>query len=194
MKKILTVVVVLTVVFSSVVNANEIDKPKSPVGMAVVNTGSVVKLFYQGVKSGRVKVTIINANNETIFKETLSDVENFMRPYNFSSLPDGAYRIVLEGENGKQVQTIAYKKPSKLKLMDLTQVAGVAGKYMLRVSNKEKDVLTVRIFDRSASLVYEATENISHDFAKLYNLEKVGEGFYIEVTGKNGITQTLTAE
>jgi hypothetical protein len=192
MKKFLTVVVVLTVGFNSVVNANEIDKPKSPVGVAVVNTGSVFKLFYRGTKSDNVTVTIYNAQNEKVYREKLSHIVNFVRPYNFSSLPEGSYQIVLEGADGKQVQNVVYKRHNNAKLMDLMRVAGSPGKYVLRISNKGPESLQVKIYDKSQSLVYEGKENIEGDFAKVYDLSDIGNDFFVEVTDKSGNTQSLS--
>jgi hypothetical protein len=88
MKKFLTILVVLAAV-SVAVNAKNVDKPKSPVGMAVVKTGSIFKLYYKGAKSGDVKVTIYNDNNEKVYTETIRKIDSFMRPYNFSSLKEG---------------------------------------------------------------------------------------------------------
>lgn len=191
MRKYLTILVVLTAVCSSV-SANEIDKPKTPVGMAVVKTGAIFKLYYKGLKPADVRVTIFNDKGIPVYKETLRHIESFMRPYNFSTLGEGDYTIELDGEEGKQIQKISYHKFSSKKLMNIIRVAGSEDKYMLRVSNKGSEKLQIRIFDRSNALIYVGNENIEGDFAKIYDLGKTGSGFVFEITDKNGLTQSVT--
>lgn len=188
-------IVVLTVISSAVV-ANEIDKPKSPVGTSIIKSGSVFKLFYKGTRPSDVTVTILDEKGVAVYKETLRNVESFMRPYNFSSLKEGEYTIELNHEDGKQLQKISYHNtvaaPQK-KLMNLLRVPGT-DKYMLRVSNKGSEVLEVNVYNAEHSLVYSGTEKIEGDFAKIYDLNEVGHGFVIEVTDRNGNTQSLTGK
>jgi hypothetical protein len=191
MKKFLTILVVLTAVCGAV-NANEIDNPKASVGMAVMKTGSIVKLFYKGSVAGDVKVAIYNAKGDRVFRETIRNIENFVRPYNFSSLEEGEYVIELDGADGKQLQKVSYFKGRIERLMNLVHLAGPENKYVLTVSNKGNEKLQVRIYDAESTLLYSETESFQGDFAKIYNLNKVGEKFRFEVTDSNGLTKSLT--
>jgi len=191
MKKFLTILVALTVVYSSV-NANEIDKPKTEVGMAVVQSGSLIKLFYKGAKASDVKVTILNEKGEAVYKETIRHIESFVRPYNFSSLNEGNYTIQLDGEEGKQLQNISYHKEVTKNLMNLTRLAGSNDKYILSVPNKREEVLNIKIFNAENTLIYSETEKIQSDFAKVYNLGNVGADFTFEITGKDGETAYIS--
>src|SRR5689334_12678949 len=101
MKKILSLVVVLIAIGQ--VSAKGIE-PKSPVGISVIKQGAIVKLFYRGEQSGKVKVTIFNEKGDVIYREILANTEQFMRPYNFSSLPEGAYTIELRDDQGRRVE------------------------------------------------------------------------------------------
>src|SRR5688572_11120670 len=107
MNKFLTILVMLTVVCSSVV-ANNIDNPKATTGMAVVKSGSIFKVYYRGLKRADVKVRILNEEGKAVHKETLKNIESFVRPYNFSTLREGNYTIELETEDGKQFTSIEY--------------------------------------------------------------------------------------
>jgi hypothetical protein len=191
MKKFLTILVVLTAVCGAV-NANEIDNPKASVGMAVMKTGSIVKLFYKGSVAGNVKVAIYNAKGEKVFTEILRNIENFVRPYNLSSLEQGEYTIELEGVDGKQIQKVSYFKGKIEKLMHLVHLQGTDNKYVLSVANKGSEKLQVKIYDGANNLLYNETESFQGDFAKIYNLDKVGEKFLFEVTDQNGVTKSLS--
>lgn len=191
MKKFLTIFFVLTAVCGGV-QANEIDNPKAAAGMAVMKSGSVIKLFYKGTVSGDVKVSIYSEKGEKVFTETIRNIENFVRPYNFSTLPEGAYTIELKGADGRQLQKVNYSKGKIEKLMNLMHLTGSENKYVLTVANKGSEKLKVRIYDEKNNLLYNETEAIQGDFAKIYNLNKVSGRFLFEVTDQNGVTKSLT--
>jgi hypothetical protein len=192
MKKFLSILVVLAVVCSAA-KAN-IDDPKSGSGMAVVKSGDVFKLIYKGVKPGDIKVTIYNAQGKTIFQETLHKLASFVRPYNFSSIAEGEYTLELEGENGKQVQSISHRNEASALPMKLVAVSGATNKYVLSVPNQGAGLMQVKIYDNTNGLVYDRTEKLDGNFARVYNLTDIGSGFSFEVTDVNGVTQTLVYE
>ena len=98
MKKILLSLVMVVAVVAQV-NARSIE-PESPLGVSIVKSGTLVKVFYRAEESGNVKVTIFNDKGVVVFKETLPNTDDFMRPYNFSALPKGVYIIRLTDKNG----------------------------------------------------------------------------------------------
>lgn len=106
MKKI-TLVFVFAFLAVSLVNANDVN-PKSPVGMSVMKYKNIVKVFYKGEQTGKVKVNIYNEQGKLVFNEILRNTENFMRPYNFSFLPAGEYTIELLDAQGTRSQKVAY--------------------------------------------------------------------------------------
>jgi hypothetical protein len=191
MKKILSLVVALIVV--GYVQANG-TSPKSPVGMSVVKSGDVVKLFYRGEKSGKVKVTICNDKGQKVFVEVMRKTEHFMRPYNFSSLPEGNYTIELADEQGVRTEKVNHSSPSQdtKQLAHLTLVNDQEAKYLLAVANAGSDALTVRIFDERNNLLYEETEIVDGNFARLYNLHKVDGNHTFEVTDDDGNAHRLS--
>lgn len=191
MKKNLLAVIVM-ILFAGVVSANTIDGPKSPIGMAVVKTGSIFKVFYKGVKTGNVKLTIYGTRGEKVFTETLKNIESFVRPYNFSSLSEGEYIIELMDDAGKQVEKISYHNGKIERYVSLKRLVDNEGKYVLTVSNKGEDVLSVRIFDYKNTLLYSGTEKIVDDFGKVYNLNKVRGQIFFEITDKNGTVQSIS--
>ena len=65
-------------------------------------------------------------------------------------------------------------------------------KYLLRIPNKGNETLAIRVFDAFDNLVYENSESISGDFAKLYDLKRIGTNFRFEVIDQSGSTQQLT--
>jgi hypothetical protein len=190
MKKILSlVVVVLIAVGHGYANGTE---PNSPLGMSVIKHGALVKLFYRGEQSGKVKVTIYNKRGVVVFKETLENTQDFMRPYNFSSLPSGSYTIELCDEQGKRFQKVIHSSAQGKRVAHLTRLHKGENTYVLAVPNKGDDKLTVKIYDQRNSILYEETQVIEGNFAKVYNLNKVGGQHIFEITDKSGRMNRLT--
>jgi hypothetical protein len=189
MKKIFLMVITLAV-FAGVSNAGPVDEIKSPTGVGVMKSGSTFKLYYKGAKAGTVKVSIYNNSGELVFNETLKNVESFMRPYNFSGLSEGDYTIAVTNDNGRQIEKIRYWKGKADRFATVKRIAG-SDKYVLSVSNKRSNRLTVRIYDGNGTKVYDASENVSGDFAKVYSLSNVDGDVFFEISDSNGIVSTI---
>ncbi len=190
MKTTLSILAAL-MLFSSTLLAGT-DRPEVVTGMAVMKQGSMVKLFYKGSKQADVKVSIYNASNKLVFAETIRKVDNFVRPYNFSNLEQGQYRIETVGEDGRQVERVNYTLEKVEKLANVLRVYGDKDKYMLTVSNKGTEVITVKIYNADGKLLYSQSESVTGDFARLYNLENYRDSVVFEVSDSKGITKMLS--
>ena len=183
MKKILSLVVALIAI--SQVNANGTE-PHSPVGMSVLKNGHLVKVFYQGEETGKVKVTIYNEKGSVVFREIMKDTENFMRPYNFSGLPVGIYTIEVVDGQTKRVKKVSHATAGKKAMAVLTRLRGDENKYMLAIPNEGRNALTVRIFDSYNKLLYSKRQAVEGDFASIYNLNKLEGAHVFEVADEEG--------
>lgn len=183
MKKILSVVLVLIAIGHVSAIAAE---PNTPMGISVIKNGALVKLFYRGEQSGKVKVTIYNDNGDLVFTETMKHIEHFMRPYNFEALPYGEYTIELSDETGKRYEKISHRAADASRTAHVTRLKGVESKFLLTVPNKGKDKLKIRIYDRDDRLVFEEDRLIEGDFAKVYNLEEIAGDHTFEIVDQEG--------
>lgn len=191
MKK-MSLILVMLIAVSSVVSANVVDGPKPSSGMAVMKAGSTFKVFYKGAKVNNVKIAILNSRGQEVFSETLSKVDNFIRPYNFSSLHEGRYTIELSDDEGKQIEEVVYTKGTVEKLARIAKLKDSSNKYVLSYSNKGVNDITVKIYDSSQNLIYKGQEHITGDFARIYSVNRLPGKLTFEVTDKNGITTLLT--
>jgi hypothetical protein len=190
MKKTLSVLVVLMVV-SSVVFARRSNNPDASPNAAVVKIGTTFKLYYKGSQSEDVKVAILDESRRIVFSEIIRNVDGFVRPYNFSSLPEGDYTIQITDKEGRQVEKISNRQVKGEALAHLLKVSGSEAKYLLTVSNKNSNEVIVKIYDSADNIIYNKREAASRDFARIYNLEGIGGEFTFEVTDGNGTSKSL---
>ena len=190
MKNLVLILLVLISV-AGTVDATALDDAKSPTGMAVMKSGSTFKVFYKGEKAGNVKVAIYNASGDLMFAESLKNIDNFVRPYNFSSLPEGDYTIELVDALGKHVEKVGYYRGKVEKYITVKPLNGAEKKFVLSVANKGEDVVSIRIYN-SSTIVYEKSEHISGNFAQVFTLSDVTGKVSFEITDKNGIVKTVT--
>ena len=188
MKKILSLV--LVVIAIGHMNAKGIE-PNSPLGTSIIKKGALVKLFYRGEHSGKVKVTIYDENGTVVFKEVVENHEHFMRPYNFSSLPSGEYTIQIADENGTRIEKVEHGVSKKKRPANLWRLNPDSNKYMLSVPCNGSDELVVKIYDERNTVIYQETARMSGDFAKVYDLSQVKGAHTFEITDNNGGVRRL---
>lgn len=190
MKKVLSVVVLVLI---AIVHVSAIEvEPTSPVGISIVKNGVLVKLFYRGEQSGKVKVTIYNHKGEIVFTETMQHTEQFMRPYNFKALPYGEYTIELVDESGKSYEKVSHGLAKAARTAHVTRLAGSVNKYMLAVPNNGSDKLTIRIYDSTDRILFEEEQAIKGDFAKVYHLQGASGDHTFEVIDQDGRRNRMT--
>lgn len=191
MKKVLSFFVLLISV-SSISFATKADTPSA--SMIVVRNGSTFKLLYKGVAKTNVKVLILNDKDQLIFVDKINNVDGFVRPYNFSELPEGNYSIELTDNNGRQVERVSYRIENENKLAHLMNVPGSANKFILSIPNKGNDIITVTIYNDENTVLYSEKEKITGDFARVYNLKESRGKITFEVTDSRGNTKSLSKE
>lgn len=193
MKRMLVFVIALFAIGQvSAKTANPAAKPDSPFGVSVLKKGSVIQLFYKAEHRGKVKVAIYNDAGTLVFSEVISNVDEFMRPYNFSGLPAGRYLIEIDDEDGKRFQTVEHGRNRDQRVAHLTRLKGEPDRYVLLVPNKTPDVLTVKILNKHNELVYREVQKVEGDFAGLYNLRNINGTHIFEVTDSAGRTVRLS--
>jgi hypothetical protein len=164
--------------------------------MAVLKNGATVKLFYKGTEQTNVKVLILNDLNKIVFSEKIKNTDGFVRPYNFSSLPDGNYSIQLIDNAGSQIKEVSYTRErvaesKSEKVMHVTQLDGSSNKFVLSVPNVGDDEITVTIYNEENAILYTAKENIVGNFAKIYNLKNYQGKVTFVVTDSKGQSVTM---
>lgn len=191
MKKTFSILMMLMIV-SSVVFARRLDNPGS--SMAVFKNGSTFKLLYKGTPNTDVKIQILNDDNEIVFSEKIKNEDGFLRPYNFTELPEGNYRFQLTDVNGRQTEQVNYRKEINGKVAHLLRVGGSNEKFILSVPNKGTDILTVTIYDGENAVLYTEREKITGDFAKVYTFKGFRGNVTFNVTDSQGKTKSLSKE
>jgi hypothetical protein len=180
------------VLLCTLVFARGIDGPIKGSSVAVTNIigSTLYKVYYKSERLGKVKVSIMDENGNTLFNETMNKVDGFLRPYNFEGLPEGQYTVKVEDENGKTVEKVNYKLGRVDKLIHVQKLAG-ENKYMLSIASPKPEDVFIYIFDEKDNLIHNEIQFIKGEFAQVYNLKDV-PSFTIEVYDKFGVVKKVT--
>lgn len=163
-----------------------------PVGPKVVivnlkETG-VFKVIYEGAQVGKVNLRIANEDGVILFRETISNVDGFIRPINFKSLEAGEYTIEVSDSFGKFVQKVNYRTEQSVSAIHIAKIAGDS-KYLLSVE-KGKNI-NVKIYDGLDNLVHSENRLVDGNLSLVYNLKGVAGVPTFEVTDNAGKTKVI---
>lgn len=191
MNKTLSLLTMLLIA-GSVTFANAFDNPMAT--SAVFKKGSTVKLLYKGIEQTDVKILIFNDQNEMVFVEKIKNTQGFLRPYNFSNLPQGNYTIELIDDSGRQIQRVNYikERTKRSKLAYVAHVAGSPDKFVLSVPNEGSNSLTVTIYNEDDQVLFAETQSTNEDFAKIYRLKDYFGTVKFVVTDDKGLSKSMT--
>lgn len=180
-------------VITSTAFAKTPDGPAS--GISVLRKGELVKLLYKGEKYTDVKVYILNQDNEVIFTEKIKDTDGFIRPYNFSKLPEGNYSFELVDNMGRRaIEHVNYKLESRKRAMHVVRVGGTTDKFVLSVPNSGQSRLSINIYDDKGRVMHTENEKISGDFARVYNIKDHAGKVTFEVIDNKGKRNSFTKD
>jgi hypothetical protein len=151
---------------------------------------SVYNVNYKSLETGRVKISIFNERNTMVFSEVLNNVASFNRPYNFSELQAGVYTIVLEGKDGKQIQTITHTVNKPSTFISVKEVASAVKKYQVNVISSTTETVSVRIYNATSDLIHEETMTVNGFSGFIFDLNQIkSNNITFEVSTASGKTE-----
>lgn len=142
------------------------------------------KLVYPVHTAGTVYIRIYDQEGQQVFSDRIKNKNGFMRPYDFSKLPDGNYKFMIQSNGGKIITEIIHK----LHRNDLNISVGDAGEkgaYQLVVRGVKKDPVYVSIYDKKDELVYEDVVKVGKNFSRIYSFPDKAEDLTFVVTQNN---------
>jgi hypothetical protein len=158
-----------------------------PVGPKVViinqKEAGVFKVIYEGAQVGKVNLRIADQSGVVLFRETMSNVDGFIRPINLKSLEAGEYTIEVSDSFGKFSQKVNYKVEKPESVFHLAKIAG-DNRYLLSVA--KGDEINVRIFDGQNNLVHNESRAVNGNLGLVYNLKDVSGVPTFEVRDNTG--------
>jgi|SRR6266850_462785 len=176
MKKMISILLALVTV-GCVVSFGGTKGPESR--MAVVKTGEIIKVIYESSDASQVKVTISDADGNEVFAERVESNAGFIRPYNFSLLPKGDYKISVTDKAGEFSEKISTR--DKEWIANVARLNTADEKYIVAVPYQGPGEVDIRVYDQNEQLVYSERQVMQGDFAKIYNLKNLDKGASVRV-------------
>jgi hypothetical protein len=146
----------------------------APTTIKVVPVSSnIFTLHYSTPPVGVVKVSILNNRNQVVFTESINESSAFTRPYNFSELAKGEYKIVVQDKTGRQEQMVNYGISASKTFVKISEMNKEQSRFVLSIGNSKSEKVTVRIYDNAKGLVHEQAIEVNGNYGLIYNLSKV---------------------
>lgn len=175
MKKTLSIFCMLTLL-SSVVFAGGIEDPKASSSMAMMKKDNKhVQVFYKGSKATKVQISIYDTDNKLKFSEVVRNADGFSRPYDLSKLAAGEYRIEMNDGINTIVERVDTKEVKSSFVSQVIKLQGKENKYLVTVADKNASSLTIRIENAESKLLFEHTDVIDKQYAKVFALPSACE-------------------
>lgn len=187
LSRLTTFAIILTVLSTSAIAA---DAPVVKIAAA----GNIFTLHYHTPSAGAVKVSILNRNNEVVFSELINETGSFTRPYNFSQLEKGEYKIIVSDKSGRQEQIVKHGVEIVKTYIKVAEVNKAESRFVLNIGTTAEETVTVRIYDNAKGLVHEQEIEVNGNYGLIYNLSKVRSSeksiVMFEVSTTSGQVQT----
>lgn len=156
--------------------------------------GNIFTLVYQTSPTGPVRVSIVNTKRDVVFTETINETIGFTRPYNFSQLDKGEYKIIVQDRSGRQEQIVKYGMSEQKAYIKIAEMNKEESRFVLNVGTPSSQKIMVRIYDNAKGLVHEQELEVNGNYGLIYNLSKVRSSnssiVMFEVSTASGEVQT----
>jgi hypothetical protein len=166
----------------------------APSTIKVAAAGNIFTLHYSTPPAGIVKVSIVDVRNQVVFTESINESAAFTRPYNFSQLEKGEYKIIVEDRSGRQEQIVKYGISESNTFVKISEMNKQESRYVLSIGNSAPEKVTVRIYDNAKGLVHEQQIEVDGNYGLIYNLSKVRSSqksiVLFEVSTSEGLVTT----
>ena len=148
------------------------------------STFAKYKLVYPVRTAGMVYIRIYDQEGQQVFSDRIRNKNGFMRPYDFSKLPDGNYKFMIHSNGGQIITEIVHKLHQNDLNISVADT-GEKGAYQLVVRGVKKDPVFVSIYDKKDELVYEDVVKVGKNFSRIYSLPDKAEDVTFVVTQNN---------
>lgn len=170
------------------------NKPGDEYGLAAfaVKESATYKVVYEGENTERVRLSVYNNKSERIFSHSTVS-KGFIQPLNFEGLGAGEYTVEILA--GKTRQTVKINHAPRLIPSSFVHITKLndEGKYLVSVAKQksEDENITLNIYQDNR-LIYNESNKIADDFAKVYAVKPTSNNITIAVTDKNGKVTTAS--
>ncbi len=148
---------------------------------------SVYNLFYTSPHAGFVKVYIYDAAGKKVFNgaEKLKQNQNLKKSYDFSSLPNGIYKIEVIDQDISLSAMVTHALPA-IKLDVKLEQLDETGKFKLKVLRDISNPVFVTIYNKQKEVIFQDIIQTKNDFSRVYHLQNISpKDVHFEITCKN---------
>jgi len=144
--------------------------------------------------SSTTQITLKDARNTILFKESVNKGEDFKKTFNMELLPAGNYKVEIEDATRIKELTVDIGNDENVATVSLNKevfkpvVTERGEKVYVSQFSPEKSPLYISIYNSRNELVHEETLEGKMDLGKKFNFSKAQKGeyrFYLESNGES---------
>jgi hypothetical protein len=185
MKKSIVTVAALVASIVGFAQTSKVSVESSP-------RGSVYNLKYVSDKATKVNIVITDEDGKTILVDDLYG-KNFIRPYNFSQLPQGDYHVAVKNNDGTTELALNHKNETVNPVHTVSVKALENDRFQLTVIGNSADAVVVSIYDNRGELVHSEAVVKKGSFSQIYDLAKIkASGYTVEVSAGEKLVSKVT--
>lgn len=164
------------------------NNPGDKYGLAAfpVKEPGVYKVVYERANADKLRLNVYNNKAERIFTQSHM-AKGFIQPLNFQNLEAGEYTIeILSGTSRETVKINYAPRVAPRSVAHITRLTE-SGKYLVSIPKQaaRNDHFTLSIFQND-KLIYNESNTLAEDFAKVYNVTPDADNITIAITDKYG--------
>ena len=184
----------LVIFGSAAAFAGKEEPRKTGLVVIPVKGSETFKVIYRGEFPGSVKLNVYDRSGSRVLTESISGLNGFILPLNFTGLAFGEYTVEVVDFSGKKTEKIVHRAEQSKKAatnMHISKIGREEARFLLSVAGNASGVINVKIFDEADNLLHDEDNAIAGDFAKIYKIAVRSSGYRFEVTDASGNTKVM---
>ena len=191
MKRLLNSIVALLIVFSATTTvkaSSTLDSKDAKLKVSPLGNLNQFELTYLTNVEEKVVISILDNDNQLLYKESMGRVRSFVKPFDLGYLPSGSYKFVVTNQGGKTMESEVH-----VGIKDK-----VGGEYLSLIPRKDDKSCVVvsplgldrdlylTIYNETGDEIYSDWLSQYEKVSKLYNFSKLKDEKAVRIVVSDG--------
>ncbi|WP_424584566.1 hypothetical protein [Tunicatimonas sp.] len=184
-KETLMIAATFLLIVGNVLAAGDTDTKISVTSLENESKKALIRVASVG-SSEQATLRIKDQNGHTLYRETLTGEEAYMKKYDFSRLPNGEYVVEVRTANGTTQEAFSLTEGTTQAVYFKPAIKVEPQKVSVVFKNQINSPVSLKLYDQDGRVLFEERVASQEKFAKGLNLSKLSRGQYsLAILGDN---------